>query len=879
MNQQGTYTTKTGHGTVRDEGNAIGKDKMRKNWLAGAVVFVIAVLLGGSSAVAQTYYVRSGASGNGSDWANAYGALPATLVRGATYYIASGSYGTYQFDDPVSGTKLITVKKATATDHGTETGWAASYGTGAALWSSLDFDSDYYIFDGQTRDENSWFSGSSYGFKITGGEQQIRMGHSGRAVSNVQIRYTYLLAIQGGLSTTVTGRRYGLDMDTFGGTSSPHGSGVVVHRCFFQYGNVPIFSHAQDGLIVEYSAVDSNESNGANHGEAISAYYTNDRWIIRYNKFKGIQGTAVVAFTHATAGGAVDGFEIYGNVIWDCSVGDGAFGFDNTAYPFTNCKIYNNTIVDKAGGYNNGIAMRSGSNNQVYNNLWVNCSSGFWNGAGATYNNNAYSWSVSEPGAQVNVPTSIFVNYAGDDFRLASATAAGSPLVSPYNLDLLGATRGGDGVWDRGAYDYGSSPASGLTVNAGPDIQVTLPNSASLTATIANTLGGTLGLTWSKVSGPGTVTFGSGSAASTSASFSTAGTYVLRLTARVLTVTVTDDVTVTVLPQPDTTAPSVTLTGPASGNVSGQVSLSATASDNIGVEGVKFFVGNSSVADVTASPYSTLWDSRWVANGSYKVYAQARDAAGNIKWSATNTVTISNAVNALPAASVYWSFDESSGTSATDMNAGSVLTLRNGPLWVPGKTGNALQLDGVNERADAPNNPAFDYDGDKLTVAAWVKLENLNNWQQIVVKVKETGAFTAPFFAWHLFAGTVSSNQWRPQFQLVNVDQNSVNVSSTNVVNYSEWVHVAGVYDGTAVRIYVNGEEQGNAPQSGNIIRFAQPLYVGSSGLPGEFAKGAIDDLRIYSGALSAAQIQQLANSGAPRPLSPPTGLRIEGGL
>ena len=66
-------------------------------------------------AQAATHYVRAGATDaqNGSDWTSAYSALPRTLVRGDTYYIASGSYPSYAFNDAQSGTLTITVKKAT----------------------------------------------------------------------------------------------------------------------------------------------------------------------------------------------------------------------------------------------------------------------------------------------------------------------------------------------------------------------------------------------------------------------------------------------------------------------------------------------------------------------------------------------------------------------------------------------------------------------------------------------------------------------------------------------------------------------------------------------------------------------------------------------
>jgi len=86
-------------------------------------------------------------------------------------------------------------------------------------------------------------------------------------------------------------------------------------------------------------------------------------------------------------------------------------------------------------------------------------------------------------------------------------------------------------------------------VNAGPDRTVTLPNSANLSGAASDdglpNPPATVSLTWSKVSGPGTVTFGSPNAASTSASFSAAGVYVLRLTGSDSLLSTSDDVQVT----------------------------------------------------------------------------------------------------------------------------------------------------------------------------------------------------------------------------------------------------------------------------------------------------------------------------------------------
>ena len=80
--------------------------------------------------------------------------------------------------------------------------------------------------------------------------------------------------------------------------------------------------------------------------------------------------------------------------------------------------------------------------------------------------------------------------------------------------------------------NVGNQPPS---VNAGPSITIALPNSAPLTGTVTDdglpATPGRVTSTWSKVSGPGTVTFANASALSTTASFSEAGTYVLRLSA------------------------------------------------------------------------------------------------------------------------------------------------------------------------------------------------------------------------------------------------------------------------------------------------------------------------------------------------------------
>jgi hypothetical protein len=96
----------------------------------------------------------------------------------------------------------------------------------------------------------------------------------------------------------------------------------------------------------------------------------------------------------------------------------------------------------------------------------------------------------------------------------------------------------------------------------------------------------------------------------------------------------------------DTTPPTVSIASPtALASVTGNVTLSAVANDNVGVAGVQFKVdGTDLTAEMTGLPFSTIWNSASVANGNHTISAVARDAAGN-KSTANITVSASNTVS------------------------------------------------------------------------------------------------------------------------------------------------------------------------------------------------------------------------------------------
>ena len=105
----------------------------------------------------------------------------------------------------------------------------------------------------------------------------------------------------------------------------------------------------------------------------------------------------------------------------------------------------------------------------------------------------------------------------------------------------------------------------------------------------------------------------------------------------------------TVTAAPDTTAPAVALgASPANGStVRATVTLSATASDNVGVVGVQFLLDGVNLgAEDTTSPYSISWNTTTATNAPHVLSARARDAAGNTTLATVVNVTVDNQAQA-----------------------------------------------------------------------------------------------------------------------------------------------------------------------------------------------------------------------------------------
>src|SRR5262249_41194826 len=142
----------------------------------------------------------------------------------------------------------------------------------------------------------------------------------------------------------------------------------------------------------------------------------------------------------------------------------------------------------------------------------------------------------------------------------------------------------------------------------------------------------------------------------------------------------------------DTTPPTVTLTSPANGaTVSGTITVSANASDNVGVAGVQFLLDGANLGtEDTTAPCSVSWTTTTATNGTHTLAARARDTSG-LTTTSTITVTVSNVTPTGMVAA--YGFNEGAGGSTADASGHALTgTLSNAAWTTSGKFGNALSF-------------------------------------------------------------------------------------------------------------------------------------------------------------------------------------------
>lgn len=322
----------------------------------------------------------------------------------------------------------------------------------------------------------------------------------------------------------------------------------------------------------------------------------------------------------------------------------------------------------------------------------------------------------------------------------------------------------------------------------------------------------------------------------------------------------------------DNQAPTVSISSPApNATVSGTVTVSAMAADNIGVVGVQFFVdGNALGAEDTSDPYSVAWDTAGLTNGNHMLTARARDAAGNSTLSSTVTVNVSNGQTQTGLAAAY-AFDEASGTTATDTSGnGNTATLVNGVARATGKYGQALSFDGINDYISIPNSASTNISGNALTLSMWINPQPLASGDSVVIAKFWGTTKASPYYQFGLELGGGNRTDF-----YIGTSSGLQSAIGGAVLPYNQWSYLAITFNGTQVMTYVNGVLVNTQALTASITARGNPTAIGADQVPSQFFKGLLDDLRIYNRTLTLAQIQTdmvtpVGHTGAGGDVSPP---------
>jgi glucose/arabinose dehydrogenase/PKD repeat protein len=198
-----------------------------------------------------------------------------------------------------------------------------------------------------------------------------------------------------------------------------------------------------------------------------------------------------------------------------------------------------------------------------------------------------------------------------------------------------------------------------------------------------------------------------------------------------------------------------------------------------------------------------------------------------------------------------YGFNEGAGTTLTDVSGHGHPGTLAGPTWsASGRNGGALTFDGVNDVVSIADHNELDLTNG-MTLEAWVKPSALGTaWRTVIFKEQ------AAHMTYALYANTSTS---RPAAQAYVGGQRDAR--GTSALATGAWAHLAGTYDGTTLRLYVNGAQAATLATSGSMTVSTGQLKLGGNAIWGEWYAGLIDDVRVYNRALSASELQSDMNA------------------
>ena len=391
------------------------------------IIFAVMLQFETSDALATYYYIRKSATGsnNGTSWANAWNEMSQVnsngLSAGDTVFIAGGNYSKSLTISKggSSDTNRIVFKRATVSEHGSDTGWNSNYDSKVSIIDNnsanvISINAPYVTIDGVTR----------YGIYLRGG-----------------IYFT----VNGSVYTTY---RY-IEFD---------GTGDVSEDSMLN-------DSGDNNFLMEYCYLHDYD-NAVRHGDTWSSY-GGSNCTLRYNVF--VNGGQYISMDRMGPN-----LNIYGNLFYNTAGSNGYNGIvaNSVSAPVN---IYNNTF-DSGSASNNGyhqvIYVVNGNYSGInFKNNAIRRANAGGIGSCGSHNNNAYesgtTWNYPSENGRVVSNNLGFVNTSNYDYHIQSSSPlinGGTSVNLPHDFDKVSISS----APDIGAYEYKSSASTSAASSSSP---------------------------------------------------------------------------------------------------------------------------------------------------------------------------------------------------------------------------------------------------------------------------------------------------------------------------------------------------------------------------------------------------------------------------
>lgn len=210
----------------------------------------------------------------------------------------------------------------------------------------------------------------------------------------------------------------------------------------------------------------------------------------------------------------------------------------------------------------------------------------------------------------------------------------------------------------------------------------------------------------------------------------------------------------------------------------------------------------------------------------------------------------------------HWKLDETSGTTINaEVGSNGTFSGAASVSSSSGKIGTSINFDGTNDGISVPNSASLE-NFTAFTLAAWVYQTQASQAAASRI-ISKSDTVSGDNYALRLTNDNVGAS-----FRMEVDGDNQTDLNSNTDIQENEWTHIVGTWDGSNMRLYINGSEDSASPvaKSGTIDADGKALMIGTHEDAPALRRfeGLIDDVRVYDAALSAAEVRDLYEYSGP---------------